>query len=124
MTEVMENEKMVWVTIYLDSTGWVEWDDIVDNLIEVEFPERLVRQWYIDNKEKFDEETRHDLGDDCKVGFETWLRSVYIADDTDGLFEYAIEHGFIPEKPDNFAEYVVENDDDDDYITTEIYEEE
>ena len=107
----MENEKMVWVCIYLDSTGWAEWDDIIDNVIEVEFPERLIRQWYEDNKEEFDEETKYELGKYSEVGFNIWFSSVYTADDTDGFFEYAVKHGFTPEKPYDYAEYVIDLED-------------
>ena len=109
----MENEKMVWVGIYLDSTGWAEWDDIIDNVIEVEFPERLIKQWYEENKDECDDETRDNFGNNCEVGFDVWFSSVYTADDTDGFFEYAVEHGFTPEKPDDFAEYVIDREDDD-----------
>ena len=93
-------ENLISLCVYKDTTGW--YDDAYfedwshDNLIELEFPVTIVKRWFMRNggyrvKGK-------------RIPFWQWFTEESTADDTDGLFGYAVRHGFIPKKPDNYLE--------------------
>ena len=78
-------EKLIEVTLYCDTTGlFIEDECDSENLTEMLFPEWLVRKWY---EETADKEAYRSFGD--------WLEN-YTADDTDGLYDYALALGFTP----------------------------
>lgn len=96
----MENckEEMLEVTIYKStvtpymSMYGMDFDDpffdTPDNMMEVEFPRSIVEAWYNRCPEGFD-------GED----FDDWFFNESTADDTDGLYDFAVEHGFTPDIP-------------------------
>ena len=89
-------EKMVLVGLYCDTTGLYNEDEMSkDNLCELLFPEKIVKDWYYKNVDKFSEETASELSvslEECT--FDMWFEDVYTADDMDGLYEFAMDHGF------------------------------
>lgn len=90
-------DEMISICVYKDTTGLFADYEMVDNLIDIEFPEWIVRKWYEENKGNNDEETAHELNkliEECT--FEDWIKEVYTADGTDGLCDFAIENGFTP----------------------------
>lgn len=95
MNKKNENEKLIPVCVYCSSTGlFSEEECYLENLTDMMFPEWIVREWYKENKKDFIEECKSDsLKEPC---FETWLNEVYTADDTDGLYEFAVEKGYDP----------------------------
>ena len=90
-----ENENLIPVCVYCDSTGlFSETECERENLTDMMFPEWIVREWYKENEKDFIEECKIDsLKEPC---FETWLNEVYTADDTDGLYDFAVEKEFDP----------------------------
>ena len=86
--------KMVYVCVYADTTGLFsesECDD--DNLVEMEFPEWIVREYY--EEHNLVEDTADELGkpvEECT--FEDWLDKVSTAEQTDELYDFAEEKGF------------------------------
>ena len=95
-SEVDEMEEMVLVTLYCDSTGLYNEDEInKDNLCELMFPKALVEDWYYMSLDDFTEETANELGleaDECT--FDMWFEDVYVADDMDGFYQFAVDRGF------------------------------
>lgn len=91
----MKNEKQLAVCIYKDSTDlFTEKAMVNSNLCDMLFPEQIVRAWYKAHEEDFIEECKENsLKEPC---FKTWLNEVYTADDTDGLYDFAVELGFQP----------------------------
>ena len=99
--EQMSPDTLVSVDIYLDTVtkytpemkDGILGDDR-DNLLTVDFPLSIVKAWYDEHKE--------DLSDNpCfpSTTFEEWLVACYTCDDTDGLYEFAVDRGFEPEVP-------------------------
>lgn len=94
----MENctDEMLEVTIYKDtvtpymSVYDMDEDDpfFDDNLIEIEFPRSIVEAWYNQCPEDFS-------GED----FDDWFNNESTADETCGLYDFAVEHGFTPDIP-------------------------
>lgn len=96
----MENSKdeMIDVTIYKSSvtpytTAYdMDYDDpffdTPDNLMELAFPRSIVEAWYNMDPDSFN-------GED----FDDWINNESTADDTDGLYDFAVEHGFTPDIP-------------------------
>jgi len=88
----MNEKSLVWVTIYRDNIpGWPAEACETDNLCEIPVPIGILRRWY-----------RNEImpawdGALTIYDFDTWYRDLYTADDTDGLFRYAEEHGYYPE---------------------------
>ena len=93
------NDDMLWVTIYMGSvTDWP--DDIYTamdmglnmhesgELIDVLFPRGIVESFYKDVAQY-----------DPDMDFDTWYNEEYTAEETDGLYEYAVGKGFTPEPP-------------------------
>ncbi len=91
----MNKEKMIVIDIYADTTGQYSEDECqYCNCASVQIPERIVRQWYEENFGK--EEKLYFCGDEFENTFETWLKEVYTCDDTDGLYDFSVSHGFTP----------------------------
>lgn len=93
----MENckEEMLMMTVYADTvTDYTEEmrNDLFpnENMMEVEFPRSIVEAWYEENSASIFSENN---------GFEDWLHWTYTADDTDGLFQFSIDHGYHPVVP-------------------------
>lgn len=87
----MNEEKMIAIDIYADTTGQYSEDEIFYcNTVEVRIPEQIVRDWF--------EENCRDVTDfECyEPTFESWLKNVYTCDDTDGLYSYSKERGYTP----------------------------
>lgn len=89
-------EKMVSIEMYCDTTGLYNEDEMAkDNMCCLLFPEKIVKEWYYENMEEFDEETARELNiDTSECNFKKWLNYAYTADDMDGLYEFAVERGF------------------------------
>ncbi|MBR5879001.1 MAG: hypothetical protein IKY91_05565 [Akkermansia sp.] len=78
------------ICVYCDSTPlYTESEILSDNLTDLLFPEVLVREWYAST-----------IASDNIVGgdFENWLENESTADDTDGLYAYALSRGFSAER--------------------------
>jgi hypothetical protein len=81
-------EKLIYVDIYADTTGqYTEAEIIRCNCVSVQIPERIVRQWF-EEKAK----PNYDWGPD----FKEWLKDLYTCDDTDGLYQFSVDHGYCP----------------------------
>lgn len=103
----MAQEKIITVGMYADQTGLFS-DEVVNamlngeygfegNWVEMEMPEWIVRHWYERRKNDFDKETAKEL--DIPVNeatFEDWINKVYVGEDMDGLYEFAINNGVQP----------------------------
>lgn len=88
-------EKMIYVDIYADTTGQYSEDEVFYcNCVSVQIPERIVRLWYEENFGQ--EEKLYFCGDPFENTFETWLKEVYTCDDTDGLYQFSVKHGYCP----------------------------
>lgn len=89
------NETLIPVCVYCSSTGLFSEEECnTENLTDMMFPEWIVREWYKENEKDFIAECKTDsLKEPC---FETWFNEVYTADDTDGLYDFAVEKGFDP----------------------------
>lgn len=106
-------EAMMTVLVYKDTTGWYDdeyfedWSH--DNLIELDFPVRIVQKWFNEHEPfyyaEFDPSDR-----ECPycrrsvTDFWEWYREWYDVDDTDGLFDFSVKNGFTPEKPKDYLE--------------------
>jgi len=90
----MKNAKLIPVTIYCDSTGLFSEEECnTDNLTDMLFPGWIVEAWYKENEIVFASE--------CEAeGYEAnpynWYTEVYTANDTDGLYDFAVEKGYDP----------------------------
>lgn len=96
----MENckDEMLEVTIYKSSvTPYMskydmDFDDpffdTPDNMMEIEFPRSIVEAWYNECPEEF-------KGED----FDDWFFNESTADDTEGLYDFAVDRGFTPDIP-------------------------
>lgn len=74
------------VSVYCDSTGlFSEAECNVDNICDMMFDESIVERWF---EEK--------ISPDVEYGFELWFTEEYTCDDTDGLYQYAINYGDNP----------------------------
>ena len=92
-------EKMILMTVYGDSTGLLSESEMNnENMVDLMFPERIVRQWY--EETNCAEETADELGKDIsECTFEEWVEEVYTCDSTDGLYDFAVERGCDPYFP-------------------------
>ena len=78
----------LWVCLYKDSTGQFEEDELqFDNLVDLPFPERIVAEWYEDH-------VKDDYDGPGKDSYEYWFQYESTADDTDGLYQFALERGW------------------------------
>ena len=86
--------EMINMCIYADTTGLFSVCECEsDNLVDMGFPEWIVRKWYEENN--LVEETAAELKkeiEDCT--FEDWLNRVSWAEDTNGLYDFAKANGF------------------------------
>lgn len=91
----MKSTKLFLVTIYRDSTRlFSETECDNNNLTEILLPEWILQEWYKKNEKDFIKECEENsLNVSC---FRTWITEVYTADDTDGLYDFAVEKGFQP----------------------------
>ena len=81
-------EKLIYVDIYADSTGQYSEDEVFRcNCVSVQVPERIVKLW-------FEEEV--EAAYEWRITFDEWLRDYYTCDDTDGLYQFSVEHGYCP----------------------------
>ena len=89
-----KNETMLPICVYCDATGlFTETECDRVNMIDMFFPAWLIEEWYKKHKEEFAKE--------CKAkGFEpncyNWYTEVYTADDTIGLYDFAVAKGYDP----------------------------
>lgn len=90
-------EKMLVVGMYADQTGlFSEWEVNSENWCEVLIPESIVRKWYGRNELAIN--TAHELKIPLEEAtFERWFNEVSWGGDTDGLFEFSIQNGHIPQ---------------------------
>ena len=80
---------MMEMTVYCDTTPWFSDEEMLrDNMCEMQFPRKMVQEFYI----------KHCGG--SINSFVEWLQDEYTADDTDGLFAYCEDHGFIAMRED------------------------
>ena len=71
------------ITIYCDTTPWFTDEEMSkDNLCDMSFPRQMVQEYYIANGGSL-------------LGFTHWITDEYTADDTDGLFSFCKDRGFI-----------------------------
>lgn len=94
-----DEDEMLSVCVYCDSTGlYTDEECFDDNLCDLYFPEEIVREWYAENEEDFVKETMDELGcSEEQATFSAWFE-VYTADDTDGLYRFALQRGFKAER--------------------------
>lgn len=85
------------VGIYADQTGKFTEEELNrDNWCEVDIPEEILRMWYEENN--LADGTAWELKKPIEdVTFEDWYNEVSCGDDTDGLYDYSVKHGFAPE---------------------------
>lgn len=104
----MKNEeRLVPVTIYCDSTGLFSEEECnTDNLTDMLFPGWIVNEWYKENERVF--------AFKCEAeGYEAnaynWYTEIFTADDTIGLYDFAVAKGYDPvfEIPDHTQNAVV-----------------
>lgn len=83
----MEKEKLIPVCVYADTTGlYTDEECDRDNLCYIDFPERIVFDWFIQKQIEW--------CIDWDLDFDDWLENEYTADDTDGLYQFAEGFGF------------------------------
>lgn len=97
----MENctDEMLEVTVYKSSVSAyfnkynMDYDDpffdTPDNMMELMFPRSIVEAWY----------SERICTDDDGENFDDWFYNESTADGTDGLYDFAVEHGFKPDFP-------------------------
>ena len=79
--EIIRSTRLVCVCIYRDSTGlFTDEECMQDNLEDFDLPESILRLWHAEHFHN---------------SYEKWLDE-FTADDTDGLYQFSIEHGFTP----------------------------
>ena len=91
-------DKMLTPVMYTCNTYLFNEDDIdnTEPLCALPIPERIVRGYYNAYPE-FARETSEELGIPIEdVTFENWYEEVYTAESMDGLYSYAVKHGFQP----------------------------
>lgn len=95
------NEELLSVCLYCDQTGlFSEWECEQDNLCDMYFPPEVLKEWYLQNEDlissvqaEVTKEIFQEMGDSA---WKYWLDYVSTADDTDGLFQFAMDRGVIP----------------------------
>ena len=94
------NAEMVDVTVYCDSSGLFSEEECEqDNLCELAFPLVLLREYYDQNRQAYENEQIAHLKcrpEECS--FEAWLEDAYTADSTDALCDYARQRQFYPKR--------------------------
>lgn len=88
------NETLIPVCVYCDSTGlFSETECERENLTDMYFPVWILEEWYKKNEKEYIESCE---AMDYPPCLENWYTEVYTADETDGLYDFAIEHGYDP----------------------------
>ena len=97
MERIDTMDELIPVCVYCDSTGLYTEDECAyENLCEIMFPKWIVEKWYEINKKACDAESIRELGiPESEASFEVWYNDVYTADGTDGLYDFAVENGFV-----------------------------
>lgn len=93
------NEEMV--CLYCDSTGLFSEEECdEDNLCDMLFPQEILREWYRTNEDAFMEASPEvikgklqEMKDDA---WKYWFDFYSTAEDTDGLFQFALDRGVTP----------------------------
>lgn len=95
-------EEMIFVTVWADSTHqYTEMECDRGNMVDIELPRRIVYNYYKANEAEFVAETADELRiSPAECTFDKWIQSVYTCMDTDGLFDYAVRHGYEWKRPD------------------------
>lgn len=89
-----ENERLISVCVYCDSTGlFSETECERENLTDMYFPVWILEEWYKKNEKECIESCE---AMDYPPCFENWYTEVYTADETDGLYDFAVQKGFDP----------------------------
>lgn len=102
-----KKNELIPVCIYCDSTGlFSEEEYCSENLTDMMFPAWIVNEWYKKNEKDFVAECE---AEGYEANIYNWYTEVYTADDTDGLYDFAVQKGFDPvfETPDNTQNAVV-----------------
>ena len=90
-----DNEMMLTVTIYCDSTDLYTEEEIeCENMCELDFPERIVKEWYKANEKECIEDQLIFGYSREEACFDLWISKVYDCDGTDGLYDFAKERGY------------------------------
>lgn len=84
------------VTVYADTIGLLSEEECdKDNLCEVEVPDRVVEEWYQENKLACDAEA---IANGFDPTFYDWYYHAYTADSTNGLIAFAADrYSYIPQ---------------------------
>lgn len=84
------------IGMYADQTGLFTEEELnFDNWCEVDIPEEILRKWYTENN--LAEGTAYELRKPIEdVTFEDWFYEVSQGDDTDGLYRFSVENGYVP----------------------------
>ena len=82
----MDKTKMIPVCVYDFEAGFSERSMNDDCIIDLNFPEWIVKKFY-----------NTLVKQEYKETFNDWYSSIYTADDTIGLCEFAKKYGFTPE---------------------------
>lgn len=93
------------MVVYADTTDLFTEEEIIEtgNLVELDIPESIVRDWYEQDRAEHEEQTAADLGiplEECS--FEQWRDNVYTADETQDLYDYAVMRGWTTSRDDYF----------------------
>lgn len=87
-------ERLIPVTIYCDSTGLFSEEECnTNNLTDMLFPGWIVNEWYKENEKVFAFKCE---AEGYEANVYNWYTEVYTADDTDGLYDFAVEKGYDP----------------------------
>lgn len=90
------NEEMITVCIFADTTNQFTEEELdADNTCDMEFPRRIVYEYYKQREAEFVEETSDYLGiflKDCS--FDKWVNEVANCDDLCGLYDFALQRGY------------------------------
>lgn len=95
-------EEMILMTVWADTTGqYTEEECNFDNMCIIELPRRIVYSYYKVHEADFVAETMAELSiPKAECTFDKWVNNVYTCEDTDGLFQYAVIHGYRWQRPD------------------------
>lgn len=89
----MKEDKLLWTCVYKDTIpGWPFDEDGYPlgsdtNLCDIPFPESILRKWFWNTIGQYHPD----------YPFEHWFYDDCTADDTDGLFAFAVDQGYYPE---------------------------
>ena len=76
-------DAMMYMTVFCDTTPWYTDEEIAeDNMCDLQFPRKMVQEYYISTGGSI-------------YNFVEWVQDIYTADDTDGLFSFCADRGYI-----------------------------